>query len=253
MPPPSVPATAEGMPALSRRALLLGLATASTTAAAVAITATAAAPAENPELVRLGDVLPAVEAEYGRVRDHQDAIKGEWAQQWPTAPKEIAGGERGGYYERNFYGALQNRHLVFAYEVEWRITRAERALRSRATKRPWHSFMSRQEWQAELEEAKRVHALALHHEAEIKRIHFGSNWTGCWQATRDATKQLAEHVAATMAQPDETVAGLLIKAEALAAWGQVEPDDQRWAYNTPNEWHGEIARSVLRHAKQGAA
>jgi hypothetical protein len=63
MPNTPVREAAEGMPAINRRRLLLGLASASAVAAIVPIPKADAAPLENSELIRLGNELPALVVE----------------------------------------------------------------------------------------------------------------------------------------------------------------------------------------------
>lgn len=64
--------TSKAFGALSRRKLLMGLASAS--AAAASAGAASQSPAENPELVTLADRLPAVSADYRAAADEISRI-----------------------------------------------------------------------------------------------------------------------------------------------------------------------------------
>ncbi|MBB4215583.1 hypothetical protein FHT79_002752 [Rhizobium sp. BK212] len=100
MPNTSIPATAEGMPNATRRALLWGLAAAST-AAAVAVAPDAhgagvvRAPslacdqAENPKLISAYDKFYDACAELKEAQDALEWLADEWRHQWPLAPEEL--------------------------------------------------------------------------------------------------------------------------------------------------------------------
>ncbi|MGO7726697.1 hypothetical protein ACC704_01230 [Rhizobium johnstonii] len=100
MPNISIPATAEGLPNATRRALLWGLAAAST-AAAVAVAPDAhgvdvvRAPslacdqAENPELISAYDKFYDACAELKEAQDALEWLADEWRHQWPLAPEEL--------------------------------------------------------------------------------------------------------------------------------------------------------------------
>ncbi|TAX71787.1 hypothetical protein ELI03_08575 [Rhizobium leguminosarum] len=100
MPNTSIPATAEGMPNATRRAVLWGLAAASTAAAvavapdahgAIAIEAQALPrdQAENPALILACQKFHDVRAELKEAQDSLEWIADEWRHQWPLAPQEL--------------------------------------------------------------------------------------------------------------------------------------------------------------------
>lgn len=242
-----------GAPEINRRRLLLGLAAAST-AAAVGVEVALAAPAENPELVRLGDELPAVEAAYRAARAHQNAVDREWAPQWPIAPEELAAEnwDHTARLERDFYGAHHGRKIRTSSSLEWRINNARSALKSRAKKNHWLRQMTLEEWERELVEMSRLHEIALRYEAECDWITKAANYRGSWEATHETAQALAQHITNLMEQPETTMAGVIIKAQAMAAWGRVDREDQVWSFAHP-QWPGLIAAAILRHAEGGAA
>src|SRR5688572_12605985 len=92
MPNNTVQAAGEVMPAMNRRSLLRGLAAASIAAGGSSVASASTfvpVPAENDELLRLGNELPAVTAEFYAARERRRAILAEWSQRWPVAPDEI--------------------------------------------------------------------------------------------------------------------------------------------------------------------
>lgn len=81
-------AAAHMEPVVSRRKLLLGLASAS--AAAIAAPGSAEpAILENPELIRLGDVLHSVASDYKAASEAREIIVREWGARWPLAPEAL--------------------------------------------------------------------------------------------------------------------------------------------------------------------
>jgi len=58
---------------------------------------------------------------------------------------------------------------------------------------------------------------------------------------------LAAHISDVMKQPDRTMEGIFVKAEALAAWGRVNDFDQHWALFDP-----QIATALLHYSKGDA-
>ena len=263
MPNTIVPAAGEAMPAanINRRRMLLGLAAASTAAATISIV-TDAAPAENPELIRLADELPAIEARYIAADKHERHLQQKYEPQWPLAPDEITRpGSRHawGGFERGFKGGAlyrkgeeRPRQLIPASTYEWEIKRARWALKGNKLEKRKIQGLNREQWEAELTEAERLYPVAAHYEAEIARIAEESNYEAAWKNTAATVEALEIHVATIMNQPDSTMHGLIIKAQALAAWGRVK-GFHKLAFRHGQEWPGQIAAASLRHAEGGAA
>lgn len=240
------------MSSITRRNLLTGLAAASTAAATVVTTASATT-IENRELIRLAEELAEVEARYVAADEWQKHLVAEWKPQWPLAPDEITSPGRKGMwsgFERGFEGGAlyrkgeeEPRQLIGS---DWFSGRAKRA--RRALKRGLEGER-RQEWEAELAEAERGYAVAVRYEAEIARIKEASDYEAAWRNTAAMAEVFEAHVAAIMDQPDFTMEGLLIKAQALAAWGRVE-GLYKLAFRHGQDWPGQIAASILRHAEK---
>lgn len=240
-----------------RRRMLLGLAAASTAAATGTVAANAAV-AENPELIRLAQELPAFADQYHSAREHQRATEAEWAPQWPIAPDDITEPGTGGLYghpwERHFHGGSMTRRgekhprrIIPAFYFSSDADRCRRALKSKKLLAGPINGRSRAEWETELAESERLHSLAVAYEAETKRISETSAYEASWRAHSAAAKALETHIARMMAVPDFTMEGLIIKAQALEVWSRVGETYRLCQLGA--DWHGQIAASILRHAR----
>jgi len=248
--------------ALSRRTLLLGLAAASTAAASTATVASADAAvtvAENPELIRLADALPHVYDRYVEARDKDWAISDKWLAVWPLAPDEISEigtkdpWETQGNIERCFQGDfLWREGEEFPRTITWRASWARGHLAAEQRRLKTKDTPARR---AEIAQLKRIVKIAEDYEDECVRVKEACHdeYTAGWKARKVAAKAVCKLVGAIMEQPDRTMAGLLIKAEALDTFACMSEWDQKAAIFEPNKWHGQIAASVLRHAKGGAS
>jgi hypothetical protein len=248
------------LPAINRRRMLLGLAAASTAAATTAVAASPKA-SENPELIRLAQELPAVEAHYRAAQDHQTATEAKWLPLWPLAPDDITEPGRRDFYhwpfEKGFQGGATRRpgeanprQLISAFSFRYEASRARRVLKSKKLAAGPVDGRTRAEWETELAKADRCHALAAKYEAETKRISEASNYEASWKAHAAAAAALEAHVTLMMDQPDHTMEGLVIKAQALEVWGRV--DELYRLTRRGADWHGQIAASILRHASTAA-
>lgn len=229
---------------LNRRALLSGLAAAST-AAAVPAAASAVLPSESPELGRLAKLCAAAAAEYFAAREALAAIVEEWERQWPLAPDEITG--RGGDYERDITGAglwrkgeRDPRRVLDAETLERWVKGTERSVK-RAK-----SDSRRAELMAALEEERRALALARSYEAEKARILEASGHEQAADRHKAAFDALQDTTKAIMAEPDRTMADVMIKAQALDVWSRV---DRSYRAFTPGaaDWGPMLAASIMRH------
>lgn len=243
-----------------RRRMLLGLAAASTAAATATAAATPTA-SENPELIRLAQELPAVEVHYREARAHQAATEAKWMPLWPLAPDDITEPGRSHFYhwpfEKGFKGGATRRpgeanprQLISASTFRYSADRARRVLKGKKLAAGPVDGRTRAEWEAELIDDERCHALASNYEAETKRISEASQYEAAWKAHSAAAKALEIYLTRIMDQPDFTMEGLIIKAQALEVWGRV---DELYRLSRPGaDWHGQIAASILRHASASA-
>ncbi|MBT1155711.1 hypothetical protein J1C56_08915 [Aminobacter anthyllidis] len=275
MPNNCVPAAAEGLPEINRRRLLLGLASASTAAAvgAMPAPAKAAGMAENPRLLELASELPALIAAYNDARQAQDAVEAKWNAVWPWAPDELTvpgtglpwsdtrqpgeaeGRIMGGYLWRKG-DEFPRRIVVTTRNLDWDIGHAKRHLRALTNgKQKKSGGKALAAWRDELVRLQQLHCTAETYEKECERLKepARAEHKTKWTVTHKLRDELEDHIAAIMNEPDATMEGLLIKAEALAAWDKSGKDMDKLAIRHGREWHGQIAASILRHAQGGAA
>ncbi|RWO57433.1 hypothetical protein [Mesorhizobium sp.] len=252
MPNTNVRAAAEGLPAINRRRMLLGLAAASTAAAAItAASAAGCASVENPELVRLGNRLPEAAAEYRAALEEIEWIAAEWKHRWPLAPDEITLA-RGSYTdaERDIVGRLLKRpgeeqaRCVRDVENLTAILGWDRPLRKNASE---GMRARRADWLV-----RRKHELKLGkaYHAETARLRKASGIELAKARAAAAKKSLSDLVTAIMEQPGTTMEGMLIKAQAVATFNKAI------ARKYPFEaelWAAQLAASVLQLASAGDA
>lgn len=250
-------ATAEGMPALNRRRLLLGLAAASTAAAAITVAPAArSAPAENPELIRLGNALAAVEAAYVAANGVVITIIKEWAPRWPAAPKILLGFgyaedrdfEGRGIRSKNRFGNDAWLRVATVNDLQWHIDTARRVLKGRSIDKRKIRGMTRAEWEEELSVLTRMEKTATKLAAKRSSVMAASGFQEAKAVRKAAFDQLAEIVMETMGHEAVTMDGVVIKAMAMDAWGRhAELPDM---ILTPGAatWGQQLAASVLRLA-----
>lgn len=238
--------------ALSRRNLLLGLA-ASATAATVADAAVA--PQENPELLAMADALPAVVAEYVAARENVRAIVAEWSPQWPVPGEEII---RHGDGCKDYRG-LDGRGIAlpyfnsgitrmpqigtpehFAASADYHAIQADRIL-AKGGKR---NLKFHRGW-AERERAAIDPARAFW--AEIDRITAASGIEAAQSREVEAAKGLVQSVERIMAADEWTIAGAVIKAQALGAWAELDRHIRLLSMRD-SDWAQSLATSILKHA-----
>lgn len=265
---------------LDRRRLLIGLAAAST-AAAAPIAVPAASPPENPELLALADQLDAAVAETAAARAHKQAVINEWWWEWPSAPAAICEGhaihhDYNGPGERGLTGVpiLASGDVVPSYdqrrEASWEARRdnpdayyarvvgkseafadaRDGTLKAIRRKRQ-HPLIPH--IRAELEQRLAEHAnkakVAAEYEAECERVRKASGYAEAVARDKAAFDALAALVGAIMAAPAATMAGVMVKAQALAAW---EAEPLHIAHVKSWDWAGVFAADVIRLASQSA-
>ena len=246
------------LPFLNRRRLLLGLAAASSAAAlpVAALAATDAVPVtENAELLRLGDILPAVAAKYETALRHMQTAFTEWNPLLPRCPVELRQSSgRNDEVERDLsgHGFSEDGHILYVTPAEsftWRREGCESALRR---KRPRHPLTATEiaGLNRELVEWRRLETLALDYEAERAKVIEASGYDAAKVDHRAALETFGDLVRSIMAQPAEGMAGVIVQAQALEAWGTVPLLDQVLATVADKEgvWATRLAAAVLRIA-----
>ena len=187
----------------------------------------------NPALVRLGDKLPAINAEYLAAAEAEATIVAVWSARWPLAPDA----------------------LIKPYRDKYAM---ERGLTGEAINRPGHRYplavFSATEIQHDIDEIRqdlaergKLLAVAERHEADKAAVLDASSYALAHTRMTAARQALGELVAEIMEQPWATMLGVVVKAQALRAWGNV---DLLMCWSTPesHRWEGQVAASVLRLA-----
>lgn len=239
----------------SRRRILFGLG-----AACAAATASPeighALPAENPALIALGDALPGAVGAYQDARATVAQIVAAWSPQWPVpGPQIIRYGQgcktyrgidgRGIEVAWGNRGAMQIPDLGTPeyFEAEWLRCQAE--ARAKAATKSQRGLKFATKW-AESEHAAIAPSTAYW--AEVERIKAASGIEAAKAADKDAREALHALVGAIMATDEATIAGVIIKAQALTAWGEVEH-----FYQLVNlqgqEWAANLASSIIRQSE----
>lgn len=255
-------------PELNRRRLLLGLASASAAGAAVALTGAAVVAAEDEKntLMRLGDELPALEASYlAALRAKNDAYR-RGMQNWPLAPDILVESKHGSRsLERDVAGGGIRRPGDLYYglwtldDCKQRVDALRKAI-TRPRKDPSRPFNvayfygsdTAKGWQPTLADCEARLSAAERYYGETDRLRELSGYEPARLAEEAARVALVAHVSAVMAEPPTTMAGVVIHAQALAAFGKVEKffrvcSVESWP------WAATFAANVLRIAEEAPA
>lgn len=231
--PNSVLAAATGLPKISRRSVLGGLA-AATAAAATVTVAQAATPAEaaepiqlaapqaNPELIALFGDLKAAVAEKAAAKDAKEWLVDEWRHLWPLAPDEIT---YSGFTDKSDESEvdLGGRPIVRRRETYARRVRGldgltrtvvniEEAIeRSRTEK-------ARQMRQRRAVEWRHEHRLGEEYYGQIERVKEASGIGKANARIAAAHREISRLSKEIMASSASSLSCLAIKAEAVDIW-----------------------------------
>ncbi len=249
----AVEATSSGM--LDRRRLLFGLAAAST---AAAIPATASTPPEDPELINLGDMLPAILDEHRTATDAENAILDEWEPRWPRAPEILRAGDTwGSDMERDLvgrgisytdkFGKRRCPRLHKATDAAASIEHATKALRRRRNE------ASRRQAMNSIEHWTPIYDAARKYEGECQRIRDRSGYEAAHERRLASEKALTDHVFLILRQEPRTMAGIVIQAQAIEAARHIDRLSLMLAEAQGGDTCGKLlAANLLRIASDGA-
>lgn len=209
---------------------------------------------ENPKLLELGAKIPAIEAEFVDAKATVEAIIKEWGPKWPLAPVEILiVGRRGSEgMERDIDGQGIERKglggslcIISAKSLKRDCDRANRVLRRKdIANRKWWG-RSKDEWEAERDRLEKALALARDYEARKAEVLRLSGIEGAKERRSASRDALIELVRAVMAEKETTLAGVAIKARAVAAWGNVEEFYRHFTVGSTG-WGSDLAEAVLK-------
>ncbi|WP_306114206.1 MULTISPECIES: hypothetical protein [unclassified Roseovarius] len=234
----------------NRRQMLLGLAAASTAAATV----TEASIAENPDLIRMGNELPAIEAEHVAARAEVKRIISKYSPTWPRAPKAIVRYGTGCLKEQTIdfrgyphdikgCGAIRvGTPEVFRREAEYDEGEIARILKTKSKRRLGMV-------QKSLEENRAAIPIARKYWAEVDAIRDASGIEAALERRSETRERLTEQVNAILECEERSMQGVLIKAQALVAFNSVEPF-YRFFESRSKEWGNQIASAIFRQASQ---
>lgn len=237
--------------ALSRRRVLMGLG-----AACAAATATheagAATVAENPRLLALGDALPTTLAAYQGATDKVARTVAEWSPQWPKPDEKIMNFGSGKSYRGIDGRGIEVKLATWVrarvpdvgtpehYETEL-ADRLKDIDRIAATKSQ-RGMKFQQFWAQRNRDAIEP---ARFYWSEVDRITAASGIEAAKQAKEEARRALHALVSEIMTEKETSIAGVVVKAQALAAWGSIDPFYQLTNVQAP-EWAANIAAAIMR-------
>lgn len=237
-------------PTTNRRQMLLGLAAASTAAATV----TEASIAENPDLIRMGNELPAIEADHVAARAEVKRIISEYNPKWPRTPKAIicyCSGSldeqtidfRGYPHDIEGHGPIRvGTPEVFERGAERDEAEIARILTTKSKRRLGF-------YQKSLEANRDAIPVARKYWAEVDTIRDASGIEAALEHEGKTRERLTSHVADIMSCEERTMQGVVIKAQALVAFNSVERLYRFFEART-NEWGNQIASAIFRQASQ---
>ncbi|RCS25830.1 hypothetical protein DUT91_03460 [Phyllobacterium salinisoli] len=251
------------------RRSLLAASVASTVAAGVVTADAAAAPRENPELIALAAEFPSFVEAYQVARRADKDMRAKWKQASPLAPDELTvcgsarpqdNSQHPGEAECDVWGMdllrpgeeHPRRIVVGAWRVNCDLSDARRHKRRAKKDGSVADFLHYEEEERRL---KKLLKIAETYEKKYSQVRADARaeegrFSPVWTKAREA---LGNRISAIMDAPDWTVEGLIIKAEVLAEWDRVCQGVDRPISMIKKDWHGQIAASILRHAKGGTA
>ncbi len=242
----------------NRRKMLMGLASAATAAATGVTASGSVAPQDDAGLIELADGLD------GTLQAHQDAcatvtsIVEQWGPKWPVPDPEIVR-----------YGNACERHADiqgYGVQTEWGKSGLMR-VQSLGTPEYFTSSAASHRLEYERKAATKSGRGAKLHQrwaesdtaniapskaywSEVERITKASGIKAAQQRVRVTRDELRDLVGAILTYRERTIAGLVIKAEAMQAWGNVETFHVALNLEAP-KWSEEVAATIVRQA--GAA
>ena len=212
--------------------------------------------------MRLGDLLPAAEAEFTEAqRSYWEVVErvGEALAAGPRCHCEAVSGlpahgsgafaafailADGSTGTHDAAHASDPRSLWGVGDFESAIARIDNDMRRKRIKHPLTSAQI-MEMEAERAILADKSALALDYEAAKERVLRASGYSAANARLQAARKALSEVVGAIMAQPEQSMTGIIIKAQALSLWGR---NPQHILHVPAWEWPHQFAASVLRIA-----
>ncbi len=218
---------------------------------------------ENPKLLKLAEELPAVVAAYHAAQNKSEKVARYWrGQVWapdeltipgtaqphddPSQPGKAEMTVIGGFLWR-VGDKFPRRIVVQSWEVRHDLLKAKRLLRKAHKEGRLADCLVLED---EVSRLKKLHHTASEYERKHREVSRDAkaDYGKYWPVANDLRDELEKHIAAIMDQSDRTMEGLVIKAQALAEWGRLKKP-YNLAFTYGQNWHGQIAASILRHAR----
>ena len=238
----------------TRRRMLLGLAAASTAAAAGASAEGQAAQAEAPELIAMGDQLGGALAAYKSAALRVKEIGDQWGPLWPTPADEIIAYGGGSKMHRDIHGrgirmpGRYGKDVVYVGTPESFQKSAERHWANYERKMQTKSQRGAAPFKKWAEQDAAAIRPAGAYWSEIERITEASGIKAATKAKEAASEALRFLVGRIVLFREQSITGLIIKAQAMQAWGEVDsffrivnPDGPAWA--------DAMAETIIRQTK----
>ncbi|OZB12764.1 MAG: hypothetical protein B7X55_13960 [Rhodobacterales bacterium 34-62-10] len=236
--------------------MLLGLAAASTAAATVASAEGHTAEAEAPELLSMGDALSDALTAYKDAAARVNRIADEWGPQWPVPDESIYRYGEGCQTHRDILGrgvqmpwgrkGVKRVHDLGTPEYfrraaasEWAIY--DRKMQTKSQRGAW----SHKRW------AEREFAAiqpAQEYWAEVDRITQASGIEAAKTAMTEARDALQDLVGRIVLFEERSITGLIIKAQAMQAWGEVDAFARAFHLDAL-AWADAMNETILRQTK----
>lgn len=244
----------------TRRRMLLGLAAASTAAASSVGAASGAVSQEASELVSMGDRLGTTLDAYKAALERVQSIAATWGPHWPQPdPQTFQFGQgcerhadilgRGISTAWNPSGVEQVRYIgtpeIFEAEAKREWAEYDRRMGFKTQRGAKLSKRWAERNEAAIEPARAYWA-------EVDRIKQASGIEAAQEAKTEAREALQELVGQIIKYHEMSITGLIIKAQALQAWGNVEPFYQKLNLEAV-EWADAMAATILRQASASVA
>ncbi len=238
----------------ARRRMLLGLAAASTAAATGAGAEGQSAETEAPELIAMGDQLGDVLAAYKTAAHHVTQIGDQWGPLWPTPADEIVSYVGGSNMHRDIHGrgikmAWKNgKDVVYVDTPEAFQQSAERHWAMYEHKMQTKSQRGAAPQKAWAEKNTAAIRPARAYWSEVERIIQASGIEPAQKEKEEAREALGKLVDRILLFREQSITGLIIKAQALQAWGEV---DRFFRIVNPDgpAWTDAMAETILRQTK----
>ncbi|WP_162895174.1 hypothetical protein [Rhizobium terrae] len=227
-----------------------------------------AAPAENPKLIELADALPAVAEAYHTAYRAYEEMHERHKAATPLAPDEMTDIGIGCPRTTSQPGEVEmNATLGYLYRKGEKFPR-------RIVRNSWQVRCEIDDYRRIKRQAKKTGDVAEYLRAEETIVGLKAQlaeieaYEEAYRAARAAAHDdherlypireqalhaLADHISALMAEPDWTMEGLMIKAEALIVWNHLDRKEKIYGHLLGADWHASIAKSILHHAEAGAA